>query len=831
MKMTLTKATTSALMFTLLSACGGGSSDDDFPNDRSQNVSELFQSMQTWSEFAPKLEPEENEGVERVDESRAPFVEDIVDSNNNVKVCTTETVDFFETPEEYVMFSPPTNVLYPGALVIGKSIRDGANAGEILPLNIAQRAEVDVTISACNFAGNTRRVTPTLAEVNSAVGDIINQARLEGVDCINPVGNLTVETYRNEEQRALSAKMSGRYFGFSASASGSYSKGTVENSVAAVFRESLYTVDISAPQSPAGWFTNEFTSERLDEQQRLGTMGEDNIPVYVARVTYGRIMTSTFTSNESETDLRAAIEFKYQNPAIGVQGEAAAESQRIRQNARITQSYLGGSAQATGAMLQSNDWTQYFSVPVTAEDAVPISFELRSTKDNVPAVVQEFTSYERTTCVDKLGDDGTFDFLTELEFTPNFSTPAQTLAMGDVDGVNGDDIVWAATSLSARGEYAIALSNGDGTFQPVIKGEHTLANNVAGRFTLLLADIDNDGAEDVVMNILPSEGSNNTYLTFMKSGSLINSAPQTLFETRGWDTYFAYSGQMDKAHGTDLVFNNTPNSNNLNRTYIATAVDTTAPGFDLSTGVLLEMQPAWDHPSRNFSGYQYTYVEDFNNDGYGDIVWQRIGEAGNFKHGAFGSPTTLVARDLQSAGSRWQAYTSMAGDVTGDGNVDIVEPRTKTTFQIFGIYIAEGSGVGATRNGAMFDPHSFKIRNRAMEEASIQGFFGQPVSDDSIFAQSPPPDIFLADVNGDGAKDMIINDKGYRNSVTNAVGVGLAIVGGSEFTFTRVSQSLAPAVDWSQYKAHVADINDDGKEDIVWIASAVTNSVFVGISR
>lgn len=802
------------------------------PPTGSQSVGELYDDMESWDEFAPKERDEADEGIELSDPEEEPFVEEVTDPNNNLKVCTTESVDFYKTPREYTMFQPPTNVLYPAAMVVGKSLRDTSNPSELLPIDIEQRTEVDVSIEACKFAGNTRRVPPTLAAVNAAIGDIIFQAQQEGVDCINANGNLRVETYRNENQRALRAGLSGRYLGFSARASGSYSKTNVENSVAAVFQESLYTVDISAPQTPEGWFTDEFTEERVEEQKKLGKMDDDNIPVYVARVTYGRLMMATMTSTYSEDEMRSAFEFKYQNPAAGVSGDAAARSQKVREESKMTLSYYGGSSEATTEMLQSNDWTEYFGSPVTAEDAVPISFELRSTKDNVPAVVQEFTSYERTTCVDKVGDDATFALSNELTFTPGFSAAGQVVAVGDIDGENGDDIVWAATSLQARGEYAVALSNGDGTFETLVQDEIPEANGFAGDFSLHLVDVDNDGRDDIVLNTLPSSGTNTAWVAFYKDDAFVHSAPQELNTSSGWNTYTAYTGQMDKENGIDLVFNNVPESTTVNRTYIATAVDTTVAGFDLESDALFVMQPFVDR-NGNFSGYEYTHIADFNGDGHDDIMWHNIDQNTNGFYAAFGTPTGLELRPYQNLGGSWGIYTALAGDADGNGVADLIEPRTKGVFNVFGIYIGEGTGVGIGRGGAIIDPHTFRLRNRADEEASIRGLFGPATpdsGDDPNLAESPPV-IFLADVDGNGTDDMIINDKGKRDGLTNQVGVGLGVVGGSEYTFTRVSQAFAPAQDWSQYEIRVGDVNGDGKEDVLWIESAATNSVFVGISR
>ncbi|MEL6868392.1 MAG: thiol-activated cytolysin family protein [Pseudomonadota bacterium] len=810
---------------------GGGSGGGGDPADPDPDA--FLAALPAWDAFAPKTRDEANEGVEIVDASEAPVIEDVTDPNNNLKVCTTEKVDFYNTPEEYVMFSPPTNVLYPGALVVGESLRDGATAGDILPINVAQRTPVTVTIAACNIVNNFREVQPTLAAINSAVSDIISEAEQLNADCINAQGNLRVETYRNERQRALRAGISGRYFGFSGSASGSFSQQASENSVAAVFRETLYTVDISAPQTPAGWFSDAFTPELLQQQIDLGTMGADNVPAYVARVTYGRILTSTMTSTYSEQEMRAAFEFKYNNPVAQVTGDAAARSQTIREQSRLTLSYLGGSAEATTAMLQSNDWTQYFGVPVTASDAVPISFELRSVSDNVPAVVQEFTSYDRTTCTDKLGGDETFTFSNELIFDPEFSAAGQQVAVGDLDGRNGDDIVWAASGASARGEIAVAFSNGDGTFEALSLGEHTAVNGELGNFTLQLMDVDADGCKDIVLNLL-GNGRNTAYVVFVKGDAnreFVYSAPQELASAGAWQEHTPFAGQMDAQLGADLVFNNVPNSVTRNSTYTALAVDTTVPGFDLETGVLFEPLQRFDI-DLNFSNYDFTYVADFNGDGFDDIAWQVLSDVDNRRWFAMGSANGLTGVRFQDLRGNWARFTSVLGDATGDGLADIVEPRALGTWEAFTVFIGEGSGSAANADADVLDPHTPKARNRTPEDIAIRDLFG-PAQDSGspggLAAWSS--DIYLVDVDGNGTDDMLINDKGYGNNLTNSIGVGLAIAGGSEFTFTRVAQTLAPAEDWSQYRLLSGDINDDGRTDVLWISNAAVNSVFAAVAR
>jgi hypothetical protein len=818
-----------ATTLTILSACGG--SGDDTDPAPAADTDGFMNTLPSWSEFAPRQRPAENEGAEITDTSQSPLVEDIVDPDSNkTKVCTTEKISFYDTPDEYVMFTPPTDILYPGAMVQGKSLRDGSNAGELLPLIISQRNPVNVSIPACAIGNNFRQAQPTQSAVESAIAEILFEAQGLGVDCVNPQGTMKVETYRNEQQRALKAGMSGRYMGFSASASGSYSKSQTQNSVAMIFRETLYTVQIEAPQTPGKWFSDDFSADELQQQIDLGRMSKDNVPVYVATVTYGRILMSTMTSSASEKEMKAALQFKYNNPVGGVDVEAEKESQSIRQASTMTLAYTGGNAVATTAMLRSQDWSDYFSVHATAQDAVPISYVMKNISDNSTATVQELTEYDRVTCYDKLADDATFELKEKQTFNAGFSTTGSLVAVGDIDGKNGDDLIWASTT--SRGELAIALANGDGSFDALIHTENPALNGISGDLYLRMLDVDNDGRDDIVLGILgPLAGSENHIFTSFYKGdastaAFIHNNGQILHRGGGWKKFFPQVGQMDGKRGQDLIFNNRKYASSINRSYIAHAVDTTVEAFDLASDDLFVMTQPLDRKG-DVRHFDFTHIADFNGDGRDDIMWQNI-DSGNQYYFAYGTETGLdlgatnpdKAPYYQDYGGDWRVYTALAGDANGDGRADLVEPRQKVVFDNFGIYFGQGSDTGKSIIGS----HLFELHNKESDGLAIR---------DLLSKDTLPiiPDMHLADVNGDGSQDLIINDLGRRNSLEGYIGVGLSIPGGAGFTFNRATQALPTGEDWVQYRLLVGDFNGDLNDDVVWIKSGSTHSVFVGIAR
>ncbi len=154
------------------------------PGPVGDNVNDYLSGLPTWTEFSPPMpdmdpaptgESPSDEPEEILDV--AEFQEDgSVDTLFGVSYqCKSIPYTITNNPNHIVMYSPDREILYPGALIQGKSHADPL--GSLLGLQIAERTPIKVSIPDFATADNFRLVEIVdNAEVSSAVGEIIGNA-------------------------------------------------------------------------------------------------------------------------------------------------------------------------------------------------------------------------------------------------------------------------------------------------------------------------------------------------------------------------------------------------------------------------------------------------------------------------------------------------------------------------------------------------------------------------------------------------------------------------------------------------------------------------------
>lgn len=657
----------------VLSACDSAGG----PPPVDGTVSEYLQGLPGWNEFRPDVaeHPAMATGP-AVEEAPVTLDVEVIEDDGTTSVledvtytCTSTPYSLAETPDKVVIYDPDRSILYPGAFVQGGSYV----VGSVNALTIPERAPLRISIpDIANPNGpNFRTVTPNQAEVENARGDIIGNAVQDGLDTPSSI-EFRMQTYHTERQFALAASLSGSYLNFSGSASGSYSQDASETTIAVQFTQRMYTVAVERPAAdPASFFSDAFTPARLQALQDRGLIGPNNLPVYVSEVVYGRMMMFTLTSTASESEIRATLQAAYDGIGGDVQTELTARQRSLLQNSEVTVTSYGGTAEATLAMIRSGNWADYFTEDAPLSSASPLSYTFRNLGDNSTAAVTEATDYSIRSCSARQATPGTFDLRAPQTLALPFAPNTDGRAVADVTGDGIDDLVFNRRDASSN-RVVIAAGDGMGGFSLGSTQTHPASANWGGS-DFRVGDIDGDGDADLVW-VIKTPTSHTSYVARASGGSLTFLAPQTRGGS-GWDSYEGYLADVDGDGADDLVMNQ---ANSLLRTWVFFALGDGTFDYAAANGQTHSSTSGWepyplvllDYTGDGKTDLTWNRVDAVRNRLYFTAAKDtRTPSAPYIALQAF--------RDFNIAG--WQNYLHTAGDFNGDGSDDIVYPNTVGT--------------------------------------------------------------------------------------------------------------------------------------------------------
>ncbi|TVQ85638.1 MAG: hypothetical protein EA393_13490, partial [Bacteroidetes bacterium] len=582
-------------MLTILSSC----KKEEVDSPSTEDVSKYLQELPSWSQSSPLGEPQtptpvgDPEPLDDVvldvevinEDGSITLLEDVMYS------CQVQPFTLSANPQQIAMYSPDREILYAGALIQGKSHRDGL--GSLLGLPIAERAPLRVSIPDLANDDNFRTVeSPNQATVDQAIGSMIGNATQSGLATPSSI-SFKMETYFSEKQSALQMGISGNYLGFEASASGSIDQERSETTITAQFYQKMYTVVVEAPQSPGDFFSDDFTQAKLDQQISQGRIGPDNLPVYVSNIVYGRMMMFSITSTASESDIRATMQAGYNGIGGSVDANLSAQQKAILQESKIKITSIGGDAEATLAMIRSGDWSQYFTNTAPLSSASPMSYTFRNLGDGSIASVTEATEYNIRSCSATQATPGTFNFLNAQNLGLPIPAPVKVM-MGDMNGNGMQDLIYNHVSPSSN-QTVIAFSNGDGTFTMSAPTSHSATPPYSwSQFVLKTGDFNNNGITDLVWNRV--DATNTSYIALSNGDGTFEEMPIFAVGDDGWSSMYKFEvGDIDGKNGDDLIWNR---YFNINRTYLS-----------LSNGDgTFEYIPGMNHDHPTSSGWSYDNI-------------------------------------------------------------------------------------------------------------------------------------------------------------------------------------------------------------------------------
>ena len=377
---------TCGLLVATVLAAGCGSDETSGPTPVKADVDIYMQSLPSWDVFAPP--------VTDADGPTGATIEDL----NGGLFCRTTPYSITETPEQVVTYGTFSNILWLGALIQGDSYAGGLGSMEELPIRQRAPLRIGVNLLTGDSVGTTVD-NPDPTTVGQAIGTLISNAVAGGYNGGSAVFFNQKQTY-SLEQAALSLGLSARYMGASIKNKLDLSTAQQKNTLMAYFKQLMFETYIVLPQTPSAMFSDEFTEDVLQQQVNLGSIGPDNLPVYVARIQWGRIMLLTMSSDASITDMRNALRATYYKNEL----DLTAQYRQILQNSEMEVVTFGGDDADALALIRSGDITSYFTNSPHLTTAFPIGYVLNNLADNSTAKVGETTSYEMKECVQATAD-------------------------------------------------------------------------------------------------------------------------------------------------------------------------------------------------------------------------------------------------------------------------------------------------------------------------------------------------------------------------------------------------------------------------------------------
>ncbi len=364
----------------LISGCGNDDGSTG-PALSKADVNTYMASLPAWNDFCPP--------VTDADGPTGATVEDI----DGGLFCRTTPCSITKTPEQVVTYGTFSNILWLGALIQGDSYAGGLGSMEELP--IRQRAPLKIGVNFLSGDSISATVAnPEPTTVGQAIGTLISDAVDSGYHGGSSLYFIQKQTY-SLEQAALSLGLSAKYMGASIKNKLDLSSVQRKNTLMAYFKQYMFETYIVLPQTPSEMFSDAFTEDVLQQQVDLGYVGPDNLPVYVARIQWGRIMLLTMSSDSSVVDMTNALKATYGSFGVTM----TAKYQSILQNSEMEVVTFGGDDADALALIRSGDISTYFMDSPDLTTAFPIGYVLNNLADNSTAKVGETTTYEMKECV------------------------------------------------------------------------------------------------------------------------------------------------------------------------------------------------------------------------------------------------------------------------------------------------------------------------------------------------------------------------------------------------------------------------------------------------
>jgi hypothetical protein len=313
------------------------------------------------------------------------------DPRQGARIATTSgfkgKVDTAVRKVEDAIFLGDAGAIYPGALLQGQ----GFTTGNFTPLTIP-RSGGRVAISNVTL-NNGSVYAKTLPEITrDAVQAAVQEMLAQGV--LGTAAGASFTSYETSSQSKLlfDLGVDVRYGSVAVNGQLNVQNSKTKNYVFACFKQKYYDISYTPPTNPTDVFKDGVAFADPQNQIRSG-----NPPLYVSKVTYGRMVFFVAESESSSSDVSAALNAAY-NGTANVKVNSKLTASEILNSTRISYLVVGGNAGLALKPIASANADMFTAVKgfIANEGAanyspstpgVPIAYSLKYLKNNGDALM------------------------------------------------------------------------------------------------------------------------------------------------------------------------------------------------------------------------------------------------------------------------------------------------------------------------------------------------------------------------------------------------------------------------------------------------------------
>ena len=306
--------------------------------------------------------------------------------NDSIR-CTTQKVTASPGSEEWSLYNPLSDILWPGSLLRLESLDNGA----FTPIVLARKPLI-ISTSFENISDSTscRIDNPSLSDARNCISEILAR-EITGATSANVTFDIRQVHSESQLKVAVGASIGGLWG--KVKSSFNLERASSESLFLITFQQIYYAMDIDFPESPSDWFVE------TPDPSILGSYS----PVFVSSIKYGRKVYFMVESSESALAVEAALSASFN--AFATRGEINISTaykntiERSRTKALIIGGPSSGAIEAVSGVKGLLQYLQEGANYNQDSPGSPIAFTLRFLKNYEIARVVNTTEYTRRICV------------------------------------------------------------------------------------------------------------------------------------------------------------------------------------------------------------------------------------------------------------------------------------------------------------------------------------------------------------------------------------------------------------------------------------------------